>query len=184
MIVILFAIFAYSNAQCGSVTFNAYSTADGSCGTLLTSTTNTGQNPPCAPASTYSSLFSSTAGVAVVYGTNSATINVHQDTSCSMKVFATTMTSGVCQTITFPGQPARDYKGTFVVTGSSCSSGECFHETTEINYNGKLLTMEQLESDVEPECTIPHVVLSNGVAISARCASSQVRKLYVLSFVF
>jgi hypothetical protein len=52
----------------------------------------------------------------------------------------------------------------------------CFHESTQISYDNKPLTLASVEAgDRKGECHVPHVVQSNGVSIETSCNKSPLR---------
>lgn len=63
---------------------------------------------------------------------------------------------------------------------SSQSKGTCFHEETEIEYNGKKFSLQQLQDHLIPECFVPHVVSAVGLIVSADC-EGYIRTLRVTS---
>jgi hypothetical protein len=55
-------------------------------------------------------------------------------------------------------------------------TGVCFHESSEITYENKPLTLTSLEAgDRKGECHVPHVVQSSGVSIETSCSKSPLR---------
>jgi vesicle-associated membrane protein 7 len=49
----------------------------------------------------------------------------------------------------------------------------CFHESTQLTYNGKSYSMQELEKSTE--CRIPHVVTEDGLSITTSCGPTPLR---------
>jgi hypothetical protein len=66
-----------------------------------------------------------------------------------------------------------NYTGTF---GFASCAPVCFHESTEIDYNGVKMTMDSLQSGHHKGvCTIPHTVQADGVVIQTSCSKKPLR---------
>ncbi len=60
-------------------------------------------------------------------------------------------------------------------TFATCTA-PCFHESTEILYEGKeKITLDDMLKKRSEECTSPHVLQSNGVAIETSCGGKKLR---------
>jgi hypothetical protein len=69
--------------------------------------------------------------------------------------------------------PKSNFTGQF---GFASCAPVCFHETTEIVYQGAKLTFESLNrGDHKGVCTIPHTVQASGVVIHTSCGHKTLR---------
>lgn len=48
----------------------------------------------------------------------------------------------------------------------------CFHEDTQIVYNGVQMTLNDIQASSSPLCSVPHVIKADGVKISTTCSGS------------
>jgi hypothetical protein len=119
----------------------------------------------------------SVVGTATVVGN---TVTVASCTQCNQQGDAcigtsgtpTTITNGVCEPaakVGGTGSFAICYNGVPCASTSSSSSGDCFHKDTVITYKSKRLSLDELRA--HPECSIPHVVSTYGVSLTATCGA-------------
>jgi len=100
--------------------------------------------------------------------------------SGSTLTYSTWATNGDCS-----GSPSESESGSsgsscvedsgFSALVSGCSSSKCFHEATVITYNDEHLTLPALLAGRVPECVVPHVVSSDGVAVHTSCSAQALR---------
>ena len=57
--------------------------------------------------------------------------------------------------------------------GGGGSSSPCFHEDTLITYAGKEHSLEEIRAHLYQECSIPHIVRTYGVIVTAECGSEE-----------